>query len=327
MGIYNLQLHIRVTVLLATALPLLQAQEPKLADPDNKEGKVGEFTIKEQSSISLDSDKPPLVIDVNENQPLEPTLKTEKELYEKKPTQLEELNELAPRKERSGYVILPRLFEFRHDDVAHAYSPLQALSAVYKEKPSKAGLLKAYWEFKVADATGKIFMNYSGKGLPPQEVKIPTQNSEGEIIRVGNPHSGVLAYWDPAGKRHTAITESFSLPGLVHQKEGSFSIHLSLDHIFGKKDADEIVPDGKNLLEETVNWIKSHHAAQAPINVSVYAKTANVAEKQATIISKELSRALLRALNSIKAKGSASGISLNERIEVTVFSAIDQKRR
>mgnify|MGYP001591229229 FL=1 len=326
MGIHHIQLSVGIRTAVCLMLGCTRLSSA-IEEKKGNEGKVGEFTIKGQSSVNVDSEKPPLSIDIDENEPLKDSLATEQELYNKNPKEIDNLKELANNKQRSSFVILPKNFEFTDETIAHEFRPLEALEALTRDKPSKAQMQMARWEFKVADATGRIYLNYSGRGLPPASVSVPTQNDEGEIIRVGNPHSGVLSYWNPEGRKHTAITESFSLPGLLQRKEGSFSIHLSLDHIFGSKDTSLITAPGRRLLDETIDWIKLRNATAAPMQVTVYAKTSGVGDAQAKTIAETLVASLLRPSGSIKTQGLASGVGLDERIEVTVLSSLNSGKR
>ncbi|MBI4369081.1 MAG: hypothetical protein HY547_02510 [Elusimicrobia bacterium] len=295
-------------------------------------GAIGEFVIRGESQVLLDSDKPALAATFNEMEPLKPALKTLDESQSVDMPSNQPLDGILPEAMRSPFVIVPKRFEFRPDVVAHRFELESELKRVYQERNSGDAADRARWEFRVADATGWVYMQFSGKGLPPQTLDLPTSNQDGQIIRPGSPYTGVLTYRDTEGDVHTAITDSFAVSGLVEKNVNSYHLHLALKPMFEKTPEalpasgpqEKLSAEGAMLIEEAADWIKARQAHLAPLKILVYAKSGDRADQYAVSISSEIRRLLMRSNESIQAKGVASESALDERIEIAVHLSKDQ---
>lgn len=289
-------------------------------------GKVGEYVIKGESRLALDSEKPPLQATLDDGELIKPTLETEKQAFLVGPPDFGQVKDAVPTEIHSDFVIVPRYFEFRPDAVAHEFKLRAELDRIYKETNLKEAAVKARWEFRIADASGKIYMEFSGKGLPPDVLAVPTRNVEGEPVRPGSPYAGVLTYRDSYGEVHTALTSPFTLSGLLEKTEKGYVINLSLEALFERKPKPEdkdkgvvLSAAGKSMVQETADWIKSHRGALAPLYITVYSGNKEKGQKQADFLAGRLIQSLLRSKENVQARGSPSGSHLDEYVEIAVF--------
>ena len=289
-------------------------------------GQVGEFVIKGEGGLTLDSDKPPLNAGPNDQEPLAPTLEPERHLFLANPPDFSRMEAATPVTIRSEYVIRPRHFNFHPDEVAYEFNLAKELDRVYQEQNIKAAEKLGRWEFNVADASGKSYAQFSGKGLPPGNLRIPTMNPGGEEIRPGNPYAGVLTYRDTFGEVHTAVTKPFVLYGLVESSSKGHILHLALSYIFDNKNALSLTQTGRALIEETSDWIKAHNMALAPLYITIFSKNPEQAQNQANDLALQMAGLLLRKMDNIHPKGVLREGTLEERVEISVFLPKEKKK-
>jgi hypothetical protein len=318
-------------LILWLAPPLvLQGEETSQAPPGTaqtqSEGSVGEFVIKGETKLSVESEKPPLDLPADASPLFETPLKTEPELLTMAPPELRDLPKPGPGPGFSPFVIIPRFQEFRADAVAADLRPRAMLARVYQEADPKRAKKAAQWELRVVESGGRTYLRFDGKGLPPETLAVPTRGSSGETIRIGHPYAAVLAYRDSYGDLHTAYSEPFTVTGLIDRDAKGASVILALGRVFRGRQSPELSEKGRELLQETADWIKAHGAAAAPVSIEVVAAKTDLARDQAAQIAKFLAKALLREPATLAASGRAYAQGIEDAATLTVAGAASKPR-
>lgn len=316
MGDYYFQVFIRMKLLIL-ALAVLIIITPSVAE---EKGELPEVVIKGEEVLKLESTKPQLEIPIEQNREILKSLETEQELLLKKPSNWEKQPQASlPELTKSPQVIIPRTHHLREERICIFY-PLKDLKSIFKEPDSKKAKKSARWELAVVDDAGQTFREYSGQGLPPETILFDGRDKKGKILEVGYSYSTVLRYYDIAGRLHSLLGNPFVIPGLAHQEPEGFFISLDFRTLYKSQPAllgkGEFSDFGKELLQETADWIKKHYFT-FPMRVIVYSKNKIIAEIAAKQIREELAEMLIRLKGEMSCEGKSSPKSL-ERVEIIV---------
>ncbi len=173
------------------------------------------------------------------------------------------------------------------------FSPLKRLHEVLNRRPEKKELRGHQWSLTIADEEGKVFQHYEGSSYPPEELVWSGQNDQGDWMQAGRAYSPVYMFTDPNGTPYTRVGEPLRFKGIVHQERDG--LHLSLDSasLFGAgKTAQKLEGDGEIILRSAADLVKRRYAG-IPIRVEVYGATKELADLQADIIERMLTKELM----------------------------------
>ena len=112
-------------------------------------------------------------------------------------------------------------------------------------------------------------------------------------MQAGRAYSPVYMFTDPNGTPYTRVGEPLRFKGIVHQERDG--LHLSLDSasLFGAgKTAQKLEGDGEIILRSAADLVKRRYAG-IPIRVEVYGATKELADLQADIIERMLTKELM----------------------------------
>lgn len=303
--------------LLTVGLALMMVTTLSIA---KEESELPEVVIKGEDVLKLKSTKPRLEIPLEQNRPLLENLKTEKEILLKKPSGWEKQTyDSLPELTESPQVIIPRTHHLRGEKIC-SFHPLMDLQSIFKEPNPKKAKKLARWELMIADDSGQTFRKYAGQGLPPETISFDGLDENGKVLEVGYSYSTILRYYDSAGKLHTAVGNPFVIPALAHQEPKGFFINLEFKMLYQSPptlfEKREFSNFGKELLQETADWIKKYYFT-FPVNVIVHSKNKAIAEITAKEISEELANLLLRLKEEITYTGKIGTLSL-EKVEIVI---------
>ncbi|MBI4668638.1 MAG: hypothetical protein HY747_05555 [Elusimicrobia bacterium] len=307
------------------------------ATPDNA---LGEFIIKSEGNMILESEKPALALSLDETPVIRSALETEKEVYLVALPSATWLKNTMPGRLHCQYVIAPRYFQFQPDVIAHQFRLRAELEKAYQEKNTKTARRKAGWRFQIADNKGRKYMEFSGKGLPPEILAVPTTNDRAEAVRPGCLYSGILTYRDTAGKIHTAMAGEFMVNGLVKKTRKGHILRLSLNSLFvparpaqaGRGQAANLaVPaaqetpqtvfteNGQAMIQELADWIKANRGALAPVDAVVFAKNVTQAQEMSGLFTAKLNELLIRPEEKTQIKVVYSEDHSDGYAEISIF--------
>jgi hypothetical protein len=310
-------MKVRLLIMLFTLVP---ASSLLLLGAQN--GSLPEVVIKGKDVLKLESSKPVLDVPVDENREILESLKTEQEIFPMKPTGWEKQpSDSMPDTLKSRQAVIPRTHYIRSEQVKVFY-PLSDLTKIFKKPDRREAKKKARWEFIISDDSGKTFHEYSGKGLPPEEIIFDGRNADGRMIEVGYSYSTVLRYYDASGQVHTSVGNPFIATGLASQKKQGYTISIDFKKLYDsepsvfKKHKFSVL--GRDILREAADIIKKKHFG-LPVKVFVYGNSAEVSDITSREISEVLTDLLIRSPGEISCAGQESARSV-ETVEIVVFN-------
>lgn len=293
-----------------------QSDVPAKKSPAVPQGQLPEVIIKGGEKSGVRSEKPPLDLEMNLDEPVLTIMGVEEEHLKRQPESL--------RNPRAGFsdslfnnrTILPARIKLAKDPVKVFY-PLREIMAV---SPTLAQEIGTGWEMAITDTDGRSFRKFSGGGLPPASVAWNGRSDRGEIVGAGKTYSIVITYKDTRNQNRNFVGEPFSFDGVVHQESKGLTITLSLSSLFESKrglgDTETVGRTGVELLEEAADWIKRYYYTY-PVKVLCYSADASLSGSRAQAISKLLASILLLPRGEIASNGTSSDIN-SERIDIII---------
>ncbi|OGR82320.1 MAG: hypothetical protein A2902_00980 [Elusimicrobia bacterium RIFCSPLOWO2_01_FULL_64_13] len=281
-------------------------------------GVLPEVIIKGGDKRGVRSEKPPLKIEMDPNEPVLPAMEVEREPLERQPESL--------RSPRAGFAeslhnqnaVLPARTRLAKDPVKVFY-PLREILAV---SPSLFQEIGTGWEMVITDSDGKRFRRFDGRGLPPGSLPWNGRSDSGHIAEVGKTYSFVISYKDTRGQSRNFVGEPFRFDGVIHQESRGLVISLASQAVFerdkGFGEQEAVSDSGTDLLQETADWIRRNYFT-LPIKVDGYAKNSQQAETRAATVARAMEKILLLPRPDIASSGAMSGLQ-EERIEVTIIN-------
>lgn len=152
------------------------------------------------------------------------------------------------------------------------------------------------WELVIVDMEGKPVRRLTGKGPIAADVTWDGRDEKGRFLRVGEIYSYFLVTVDRSGTRKTGIARPFSVNAAVHREKKVTIISCMLSAVFNKSPL-EMSDEGKRLLTEVADIIKTYHPASCSLNV--YDETSERAHTEAVLAAQYLSQHIMKPLESI----------------------------
>jgi hypothetical protein len=281
-----------------------------------EQGALPEVIIKGGEKAGVRSEKPPLDIKMDMDEPLQVLLGLEEDLLERQSESLQNPSAGFASYLYNQNVVLPARSRLAKDPVKIFY-PLRSILAL---APSQFEQIGTGWQMTITDSEGHPFIHFSGKGLPSAHLPWNGRNERGDMIGVGKNYSTVIKYRDTQGQTRTYVGNPFSFDGIVHQEREGLLISLANSALFEPKKGafgeEEIGESGQELLKEAADWIKRFYFT-FPIRINVYAKTTTLANTRAAAIVTTLNVLLILPRREIPYSGFASGFA-EERIEIII---------
>lgn len=299
-------------------LPFLLVSAARAAD----QGVLPDVLIQAEEKRPVGREKPPLEIEVKEDDPLESALKTEDEVRFRIPSEVAKSTAFVPGVSNSPLVAVPStnwiLLPWK-GELARTFKPLKDLTAVHPQaaKDGKGGK----WDLIVADSGGKVFRKFSGEGLPPAALDFDGKSDRGEWVRAGQAYTPVLTYVDSAGRSRTAVGKPFALAGLSLQDAGGTVISLASRLLFVKESGSPALSaQGALLLREAAQLVQRHYPGLG-LQVAVYHSRKDPAwvQSAAKACSAELSKRLLLKPDAVGVKAAPGSSDLDERVDLVVL--------
>ncbi len=317
-------------------------------------GSLPDVLIQADEKRPVQREKPPLVMEVKEEAPLDEVLKTEEELYRRIPAEVAESTKFVTGIWKSPHVAVPSsnwIVLAWKGEPAYVFYPAKSLDEIYqpgsgrsrskaakkkrkkKKKRRKKDKRKAApaekadrpveagWDFVVVDAAGRVFRKFYGAGDPPESLEFDGRSDEGKWLKVGQVYQGVLSYRDPNGRRHTAMGRPFALAGLSLQKSNGYVISLAAQTMFSEDRRGKITGDGKKLLKEAAQLIQRHHAGLS-LEVEAFLSWGDrrPVEKAAQACAGELARRLLVPDERVAARPHPGTPDLEQRVDLNILN-------
>lgn len=343
MGHHHVPFQIKISVLaLLLAAPAFGAG-----------GSLPDVLIQADEKRPVPREKPPLVMEVKEDGPLDEVLKTEEELYRRIPAEVAESTKFTTGIWKSPHVAIPSsnwIVLTWKGEPAHVFYPAKDLDEIYKpgsgksrpkaakkkkkkrrKKDRKRAALspaeqnkrevEVGWDFVVVDAAGRVFRKFTGEGDPPESLEFDGKSDEGKWLKVGQVYQGVLTYRDPNGRSHTAMGKPFALAGLSIQKSNGYVISLAAQTMFSEDRRGKITGEGGKLLKEAAQIIQRHHAGLSlEVDAFLSWDEARPVEKAAKACASELARRLLVPDERVAAKPHPGTPDLEQRVDLNILN-------
>lgn len=280
------------------------------------EGTLPEVIIKGGDKSGVESEKPPLEIQMNLDEAVLPSMEIEQDLLKRQPEALQNPRSVFSDSLYNQNIILPARIRLAKDPIKIFY-PLREIMAV---SPSLSQEIGTGWEIVVTDTEGRPFRKFSGGGLPPSMLPWNGRSDKGEIISVGKSYSMVVNYKDTHGQARNFVGESFSFDGVVHQESKGLVVSLSLNALFnparefGQKET--LSDQGMDLVQEAADWIKRYYFTY-PFRVECYTADGAQGTGRAQTVAKTLANLLLLPRGEIESSGIVSDLS-KERIDILI---------
>jgi len=243
-------------------------------------GQTTEVVVKGEETSKLPSQKPPLQIDMDENETILETIPTDESLLLTKPPALMVWKQTHPpvldnpriiQPWRTGMAMEP-IVQF---DVWDRIAGLTRPGIGSKTQP-------ILWNLTIADEDGRVFQRFEGSGDPPKQLLWSGKNDRNEWIKAGQSYSTVLMFMDSTGSPYTGVGEPLEFSGVVHQEPDG--LHISLDSrvLFGdQKDQAEATSNmARNLLRSAADFIKRYYYPY-PITLEIFSESEDMAKAQA----------------------------------------------
>jgi hypothetical protein len=292
-----------------------ESDGPAPAAMEDNQGNLPEVVIKGGEKSAIGSEKPPLEIQSDPDQPVQPVLEVEEDLLKRQPEGMRNPQAGFFPSLASQNAIVPGRIRLARDPVKVFY-PLREIMAV---SPSLSQEIGTGWEMVVTDTEGRSLRKLSGKGLPPATVPWNGRSERGEIIGVGKSYSTVIIYRDVRGQARNFVGEPFSFDGIIHQESKGLVISLSVPALFDNKKTGEgeaVSYSGMELLQEASDYIKRYYFTY-PVRVECYSKDDATAQSRAQVTAKTLGGLLLLPRGEIPSSGTFAD-SINERVDIVI---------
>lgn len=290
------------------------------AAQEAKKGVLPEVTIKAEQKGRLKSEKPELVLPIDENKPLQPFLETSTAALQTEPAAWKDRKPHLPKVLRSPLAIAPYSGRIAKEPVA-IFRPKEDLKVAH---PDGREYENAAWNYAVADAAGRRFRSWASDGRSrklPEEILFDGRGDDGKMLRPGLAYTAVLTYMDPHGT-HTVVGRTIKLEGTRHQEPEGAYIRLDPRSLWPvplaqiSEQTPEMTQEGAELFQEAADWIKRMYAAY-PFEVRVFLPKAEAASAAAQALRVRLARLLRRLPEDIPAVG-FSGPASEARVEIAV---------
>ncbi len=294
------------------------------------QGALPDVTIEAKEKKIIDRNKPAFEMSLKENSPLKPFLKVGKDVRYRLPDEIVRSMRYTTGLSTSPYALAPSthwIFWAWKNEPAHTFHPLRDLAQAYggKNPPREKGArgAKPSWELDVVDSAGGVFRKYSGDGLPPEDIAFDGRSSEGKWIDVGQSYSGVVNYWDSAGRPHTAAGSPFAIAGMGLKDPSGFILKLALRPMFdhGNQASPKLSKFGRALLREAAGIIQRFYPGY---NFEVGAYSLDSDQQTvgdfSRLCAKALASRLLVPSGQVLARSFPGTPDLKERIEILVLN-------
>ncbi len=298
---------------LTSAALMAAPAAPKKAE--GGEGQMPEVTIKGGDKSGVKSEKPPLSIDMEMDDPVRDAMGVEEEPLKRQPESLRNPRAGFAETLNNNKTILPSRIRLARDPVKVFY-PLREILAV---SPSLSQEIGPGWEMVVTDAEGRSFRKFAGKSLPPGTLPWNGRSDRGEIVSVGKTYTMVINYKDTHGQRRNFVGEPFSFDGIIHQESKGLVLTMAAAPLFEQKkpgEKESLTDSGIELLKEAGDYIKRHHFSY-PVRVECFSKEAAAANERAHTFARRLVAELLLPRPEIPTTGTASDAD-SERIDIVI---------
>lgn len=264
------------------------------------------------TDIQLNIHKELLKIDINERDVFRDVLLVPKEILNQTPRMLKDPSLITPSIIYSFNVISP--------------FSLNILSSPFlKFDIEGSGVDIDEWSFIFTDPRGEVFSTISGKKNIPKELYWDgTSNIYKSLIIPGQSYSYILKV-KKGNETKTIKGDYFSIKGIYFEKPEYKDIRLSLNEIFDLNTNSGVMKPTANLiLKEAMDILKEFYDCN--MNIIVYDKNSNVAQKRADILKKYIKTNMYTDDIQIVSIGKQVYIS-DYRIDIVISNKNKTKRK
>ena len=281
--------------------------------PAASSGAVPDVVIQAEDRRPLTREKQPLDLSLKLDQPLQEDVDSDDGVRARLPSDLSQTTAFAPGLSQSPLSASPSsnwIVAASRGEPVRVLFPRRELQAV-EASFTKEGK----WEVVVADSQGKAFRQFSGEGLPPEQLEFDGRDDAGEWLAVGHAYTPVLTYRDGVRVR-TAMGRSFALAGL--SLETPRAIWLAPRALFSPGASPELSPEGKTILREASQLVQRHYPGiDLELTVRLVRNDPVFLKAAGELCVKELARNLLVKPEAIPLKLVPGTPDLKERVELT----------
>lgn len=271
-----------------------------------QESAVQDVTIQGEFTHKFGSERPKLQIEFDINKVVIPTIKTNRELLQKRPEELLDLQSSLPEILNSGQTISAHL----NSIIAEPVSQFR----IDREWDFKI----VRWELIISDAKGESFYKFDGRGNLPEIISWSGRDHNRQMIQPGKWYSYLMRATDMVGRVHTVVGKPFNFDAIMHQEEHGLILSMSDIAMFTRDpEASEITEQGKLLLMETADMLKKYYTL--PIRVEVYANNLATAGKRSKNIAEYLTELLIVPDDRIKTANHTAYVA-NQRINIVIVN-------
>lgn len=282
--------HLRLAGLcilgLLVSLPVLRAET--VSSVPN----LPEVVIKGGEKKGLSGEKPLLDLPVDPLEAVQTTLGVETEHLLRLPDSLRASRIGHSETLSNDLAILPARDRLAKEPVMTFY-PLREILSLPQPYAQEVG---KGWEMAITDSEGHPFRKFSGKGLPPLNLRWEGRGGSGEMMDVGQNYTMVITYKDQRSHPRNFVGKPFSFDGIIHQESKGLVLTLASSSLFEQKqdysEDEEIGESGMELLKESADWIKRNFY-NYPVRLEGFFKDTRKAQSRLAQVGKNLESLLL----------------------------------
>ncbi|HAM36900.1 MAG TPA: hypothetical protein DEB40_09635 [Elusimicrobia bacterium] len=168
------------------------------------------------------------------------------------------------------------------------------------------------WRVVITNDRGQVFQTLYGKGRLPDRLTWDGRGKNGEMLRVGHPYAYSYHVLDRAEVPSYLPGKTILLRSLVHEHWGRLVVALDTPIVFDK--GPRLSVEGMLLLREVQDLLRE--SGTGALQVTVYGWDQDLARRQAELLSRRLSAALLMQPKRVRARAAAVGRDGYDRTEI-----------
>ncbi|MBI4387096.1 MAG: hypothetical protein HY551_06915 [Elusimicrobia bacterium] len=156
-----------------------------------------------------------------------------------------------------------------------------------------------HWRMVITSDRGRIFRTLKGRGRLPEKIMWDGLGDSGEPLQVGHPYSYSLIAVDKAQVPTYLSSKNIQLGSFVDLQPGGVRVFIDTRLLFTLGPA--LSRTGLDCLKEILFYVRKH--AGGSIRVDVHGEDADLAQRQADLIRRNLESTLHLNEGSIAARG------------------------
>ena len=265
-----------------------------------------EIIIKGQLKIKIDTEKPDIEIKTDINEVADKVIKTEEHFLALSPDDIKNV--------RFG---LPEKMRQQRADYSAKYDFFET-GPVFSLKPRIEGVEIERWTFGVTDIAGQTAYRKRGTGRLPNEFIWDGFDENGKVLKLGSGYTYQLSFLTKAGVPETLRRkEPKTVDAIQYRRGGKLVLEVSNKKMFQASRKERLTPEGREILEEIMDYIKMSN--KYPVGINVFSDDEGLAGDQIRTLKTILLRELKLPEKDIDFKGHRDkDVPQNRRVVITI---------